>query len=131
MAAVGGLITAGVGIVFVSGFMHYVKSATENGSLDRNSAVGIRTRITTASDAAWRSGHRAAGPWLLSGAFTGYFITFLSLASAVYGMTSGGVGDAFMLIPGTGFLVLVVILVVAAIIADKHGSKAGANGHEE
>lgn len=131
MAAVGGLITAGVGIVFVSGFMHYVKSATENGSLDRNSAVGIRTKVTTASGPAWWEGHRAAGPWLLSGAFTGYFIAFLSLASAVYGMTSGGVGDAFMLIPGIGFLVLVVILVMATIIANKHGSKAEANGHKE
>ncbi|USY20527.1 SdpI family protein [Nocardiopsis exhalans] len=128
MAEVGGLITAGVGIVFVSGFMHYVKSATENRSLDRNSAVGIRTRVTTASDPAWWAGHRAAGPWLLSGSFTGYFISFLSLASAGYGMTSGGVGDAFMLIPGIGFLVLLVILVVATIIANKHGTKAEANG---
>lgn len=43
-------------------------------------------------------------------------------------MTSGGVGDAFMLIPGIGFLVLLVILVVATIIANKHGTKAEANG---
>lgn len=36
--------------------------AAAAGSLDRNGAVGIRTRDTRASDAAWVAGHAAALP---------------------------------------------------------------------
>lgn len=41
------------------------------GSLNRNPIAGVRTRITTSSDRAWRVGHQAAlRPTLISGAIT-------------------------------------------------------------
>ena len=37
------------------------------GRLPRNDWVGIRMHVVMSSDAAWRVGHRAGGPWLLAG----------------------------------------------------------------
>lgn len=42
------------------------------GSLERNSAIGLRTRATRASDEAWRAGHEAALPVMRQALQLGY-----------------------------------------------------------
>ena len=37
------------------------------GRLPKNDWFGMRLHVVMASDAAWRAGHRAGGPWLIAG----------------------------------------------------------------
>ncbi|WP_017609225.1 SdpI family protein [Nocardiopsis xinjiangensis] len=127
MEDLSGIISAAVGLLFLSGVVHFIKVATKNGTLDKNSAIGIRTKITTSSDVAWEAGHLAAGPWLLGGALTGYFMALLSAALTVFGALSDSLGPAVLLVPGSGFLAVCVTLIVATRIANKSGAEAEAN----
>jgi hypothetical protein len=59
-----------------------------NGSLARNNSAGVRTRITMASETAWRVGHRAALlPTVIAGAVTvawcSLSITFVPLRTPI------------------------------------------------
>lgn len=123
MEDLSGIVSASVGLLFLSGVLHFIKSATKSGVLDRNSAIGIRTRTTTSSDAAWEAGHHAAGPWLLAGALTGYFIALLSTVLTVFGALAGTLGPAALLVPGSGFLAVCVMLVVATVVANRSGAE--------
>ena len=127
MEDLSGVISAAVGLLFLSGVVHFIKAATKNGTLGRGSAIGIRTEVTTSSDAAWEAGHLAAGPWLLGGALTGYFTALLSVALVVFGVLSESLGPAVLLVPGFGFLSVCVNLVVATRVANKSGAEAEAN----
>ena len=44
---------------------------TKSGSIDRNAMIGIKTSATLASDSAWKAGHVAAQPALMTAAVTG------------------------------------------------------------
>lgn len=63
-----------------------IARSSERGTLARNGSVGIRSRATLASDAAWEAGHRAGGARLricglgaLIGAALGVLAGFLPL----------------------------------------------------
>lgn len=74
-ASVAGLVVLALVLLAV-----YVPS--RDGKLDRNGAVGIRTRKTMASEEAWIAGHRASAPWLLRA-------VFLAAIAAVAGIALG------------------------------------------
>ncbi|WP_225943658.1 SdpI family protein [Nocardiopsis terrae] len=95
-----------------------------SGNLGKNSAVGLRTRITKSSDAAWESGHRAAAPWLLACAYTGYSSSVLTVVFAVVAAVGGFSGVGAMIIPAIGFVAVIIILVVATAIAHRAGKDA-------
>ena len=59
MAAVIGIALAVAGLALI-----VVARLTGGGRLGRNRLVGIRTRATLTSDAAWAAAHRAAAPAL-------------------------------------------------------------------
>lgn len=59
----GYLIVAAVSVVLIV--------AVRKKAIDRNSAIGIRTRHTLASDAAWEAGQRAGVPYLFGMAVIG------------------------------------------------------------
>lgn len=57
-------IFGAMGLVVVGGAMLLIAGMGAKGSLARNGAVGIRTRATQVSDAAWQAGHESAAPVL-------------------------------------------------------------------
>ena len=61
-------IVLGAVMALVGVLLQWVASAGASGRLRRNAFVGIRTRSTLASDAAWLAAHRRAeGPTRLAG----------------------------------------------------------------
>lgn len=56
------LIIPAASLVMVGALLAWLAHASDQQHLGRNGAVGIRTRATLRSDAAWAAGHRAAVP---------------------------------------------------------------------
>lgn len=85
-----------------------VMRAGARGDLDRHGAVGIRTRHTQASDAAWRAGHAAAATWVK-------WSTLVALITVMAGLAlQWSVGDPFGVITALGGLLVHVIVLLLA-----------------
>ena len=123
MDPVGGLIF-GVGLLFLAGVLQTVKSQVSSGTLTRNSAVGIRTKATQSSDAAWEAGHRAAGPWLLASSITGAAAGVTAIVVAVALLATGGENPAVIAVPSAGLVAMMALLVTAAVKADSSAKNA-------
>lgn len=118
MDPVAGIVSA-VGLLSLSGLLHAIARQATTGRLGRNSAVGIRTRATRASDPAWRAGHRAAGPWLLASAVTGYGTGLLAAAFSVTLVLIGGNNVAPSAIGLSGYSLVIILLLVATARANR------------
>lgn len=122
MASAGLLV---LGICVVAGIAHYIRIATQRRILDRNAALGIRTRATSRSDAAWHTGHVAASPWLLTAAITGYFgavATALSIAMCAADV----IPDFGVFIVGLSSLLITAIAIVrGAVVAHAAAASIG------
>lgn len=82
------------------------------GKLERKYGVGVRTRATLASDAAWLAGHKVAFPGELIG-------TVAITAATIFAIfTAGSKGDWPMwLVVGLFIVNKIVVLVVASAAA--------------
>ncbi|MEU4565113.1 SdpI family protein [Micromonospora sp. NPDC023956] len=78
-----GLITALLGLLAVPLVCVGVTRAGANGQLERNGAVGIRTRDTQLSDAAWQAGHAAVLPVVTRTGWVGVVAAVLAVATHV------------------------------------------------
>lgn len=94
--------------------------AIKKGSLERNGAIGIRTKATLMSDAAWSEGHKAAIPYLNAVAITGFMGALFSVLAFVFLKPDNGVvtGSQFVL-PVATIIVQIAILLWSATKADK------------
>ncbi|MBK0865804.1 SdpI family protein [Saccharopolyspora sp. HNM0986] len=112
MAELGGVLFLALGLLLLSGVIHYVSRATADGTIGRNAMVGIRTRHTRASDRAWLVAHRTAAPWLVIGAWTGYFgaaLTVVAGGSLLATRIGSSAGVAIGFLGFAGVLVLLLI----------------------
>lgn len=55
-------VAGGIGLLVVALVVWWVTESAAHGKIGKNSAVGIRTSSTMASDGAWEAGHLAALP---------------------------------------------------------------------
>lgn len=114
MEAVGALFALAVGLIATAAAAHGVQTTYDRGNLNRNSMVGIRTKVTMSSERAWSAGHRAAGPWLLAAARIGYSIGALTGALAVLQLVIGSAFPLALTIPALGFATVIAVLIIGA-----------------
>jgi len=118
---VAGAGIAALGLLVLGGLLQASRSAVPSGRLERNSAVGIRTRATLSSDAAWLAGHRAAAGLPLAAALTGHAAGVLTLGTALLA-GEGGAALATVL-AAAGYLGVVGLVVAAAVAADREARR--------
>ncbi|MFJ3876583.1 SdpI family protein [Streptomyces sp. NPDC004126] len=113
------------GLVALGGVVHYLRNQVASGALGRNSAVGIRTAATMASDGAWQAGHAAAAPMLTAAFLTAYTAAGTSLALALTLALTGFGSPAAVIVPAAGMLVFLALLTTAAVKANSAARAAG------
>jgi uncharacterized membrane protein len=101
----------GGALVLVAGLVILVVAVLSwTGRLPLNTAVGIRTVKTMASQTSWRIAHRAAAPWLALG---GVFLTGSSVRTIVRRLPNVAARRA-LLIGGAFFAGALIIAKIAA-----------------
>ena len=123
-----GACVFGVGLLMMGVTIHYVKNQVAGGAISRNSAIGIRTKATMASDRAWEAGHAAAGPMLTATCLTAYTAGVLTVAIGL-ASTLGDVGKAVaIVVPLCGVGAVLTLLSTAAIKANSAARATGESG---
>lgn len=97
-----------------------------SGGVDRNSVVGIRTRHTQVSDAAWVAGHAAALPRVKTMVLVAVGTVVLAVVVTVWGGIGWGVAVAM-----AGFLIQVAVLIRATGAANEAAAGAAASAVED
>lgn len=92
------MIAAGTAVIWTAR-----KAAT--GRLERNWAMGLRTKRLMASDEAWETGHRAAAPMLMGAGA----VSIIAGAVTIPQPDDGAIGTAIVL-TGAGLLLVMVIV---------------------
>lgn len=108
----------------VGPLVHVMCRSAAKGNMMRNSAVGLRTRATVASDHAWEVGHRAALPVTRGAAWA---VPLLAVAALALALVRGldGVTEAAVLATGGLLIVLTVLAGVTAHRAARQANLAG------
>ena len=101
----------------LSVFVTVITALAGRGTITANGLVGIRTRATQSSDAAWRAGHRAATPVLVG-------LTIVTAVAAVIVLvaTRDSSSDATNT---TGLWVLALVGIGIVVAAVRANSVAG------
>jgi hypothetical protein len=97
-----------------------------SGGVVRNSAAGIRTRHTQASDAAWAAGHAAALQRVATMVPVAVGTVVLAVAVTVWGGIGWGVAVGM-----AGFLTQVAVLIWATGAANAAAARAAASAVED
>ncbi|MFF9839276.1 SdpI family protein [Streptomyces sp. NPDC013740] len=113
------------GLAPLGAVVHYVRNQVANGGIGRNSAVGIRTRATMASDRAWQAGHAAASPMLTAAFLTAYLAALTCLALALALTPAGSESPAAGIVAAAGLVAVLALLTAAAIKANSAARAAG------
>ncbi|XTZ17342.1 SdpI family protein [Micromonospora echinospora] len=122
-----GLVPLLFGVVAVPLICVAVTRAGADGRLRRNGAVGIRTRDTRASDAAWQAGHAAALPVVTR---TGWVAVGAVAFSVVTHVAAGGPWS--VLVGLAGLTGEILVLVLASVTAGRAArATTGADGTPE
>ncbi|WP_165358638.1 SdpI family protein [Haloactinopolyspora alba] len=113
-----------MGLLGLAVVLHSVNRAIVGGNLERNAAVGVRTKVTKSSDVAWHAGHLAAAPSLLAAARTGYVAGAATAVAALVPALTGRPYPALLVIPCCATVTLVVLLLIGTRKANEAGRDA-------
>ncbi|NYE00217.1 hypothetical protein BJY21_001401 [Kineosphaera limosa] len=116
-------LVSGVSLIGVSVLLWWVTASAARGDLGRNGAVGIRTAATTASDAAWVAGHRAALPTAKITGIVGAIIGGNLVGAGLWSPSEEPSGAVLVLF-AVGYSVIIVAALVAARIASQAAREA-------
>ncbi|WP_062392396.1 SdpI family protein [Gordonia phthalatica] len=118
-----GALTGAAGIVVIAGLgIIWLGRACGRGALARNQFVGIRTRWTMASDAAWDAGHRAgAHRMVMSGVGTAAIgvVAVAAVFLSVLGVSETGTAVTVVALVLCSTVWMVGWLLAATVTADR------------
>lgn len=90
--------------------------AASRGRLWRQRVVGLRTKVTMRSDAAWKAAHLAGGRWI-----TGSGAVLIAPAVALVALRPRGPAMAYLVLPAA--VVVLVLLIVGLMRGEAAASK--------
>jgi len=108
------------GLLILSAVFSILASSMSSGQLVRNSAVGIKTRHTLASDPAWLAGHLAAAATVKKAGLAGWAVLLGVAVLCVFKMWPWAMG-----LTGIGYLLLIGLMFLATSKANKAASRSG------
>ena len=113
----GTLVIGAAGLVLAALLALLVTKRAARGDVPLNSAVGIRTRTTTASQQAWVVAHRAALPWVTGAASASVAsagLAVVTVLGASAGRQIGQLPAEVVLFLGYGALVVLLVAATSA-----------------
>lgn len=113
-----------IGVVVLTMVCGSIASASARGALPRNGAIGIRTKATKSSDAAWDVGHRAAVPLMRWTTWFGVLMTVVTIVAVIVLRPGEGPGWE-VAAPILGFVGVFVGLMAAGVVADRAAKAVG------
>ncbi|MEU8762721.1 SdpI family protein [Streptomyces sp. NPDC048659] len=116
------------GLAALGAVVHYVRNQVAHGRIRRNSAVGIRTKATMASDEAWYAGHAAASPLLTASFLSAYTPAAACLLLALTSSRSPAAGIVAAAGAGSALTLLTAAAIKANSIAASAGDPEGRSG---
>ena len=108
------------GLLILSAVFSFLASSMSSGQLVRNSAVGIKTRHTLASDQAWLAGHLAAAATVRKAGLAGWAVLLGVAVLCGFKMWPWAMG-----LTGIGYLSLIGLMFVATSKANKAAHLVG------
>lgn len=107
------LVLPAASLVSLGLLLGWAARSSRTGTLERNALIGIRTRATMASDAAWDAGHRAAAPVL-------EVVAWASVVTGLVG-TVTAIADSWLaaVTVSVGYAALFVLLGLATARANR------------
>ncbi len=113
-----------IGVVVLAMVCGSTASASAKGTLPRNGAIGIRTKATKSSDAAWDAGHRAAVPIMRWTTWFGLLMTAVTVIAVIV-LHPGDEPGWEVSAPILGLLGVFAGLMAAAVFANRAAKAVG------
>lgn len=113
----GALLVIAAGFFLAAVIFGSMSRVIKSESFGRNRALGIRTRATLASDAAWARGHTASAPWILSSAIAAAAFGVAVMSLGFLGVEPSNV--AVVVLTLGGFAVVFACLIIGTSVANR------------
>ena len=120
-----GVGVGAVGLLQVAVVIYVVTKAAAAGTIDVNSAVGIRTKTTRSSQQAWEVAHRAAFPWVRGASVLCVTAAVVALAGLVFLRGSAEIVVGALVLGYVGLLVLMFVATAAGHRAVRRSESGG------
>ncbi|WP_416377470.1 hypothetical protein GC088_13835 [Arthrobacter sp. JZ12] len=112
------LIVAMVFFIWIAILFTGFSVMLRNDGLSRNGALGIRTRATMSSDAAWSRGQKAGAPWVLAGAIAAVAAAVAGLAALfLTGFEPSQTVNAAIIL--SGFALVIAMIITSGVTASR------------
>lgn len=125
-----GIVIGAVGLAMVGPVIYLVTKQASQGSIDVNSAIGIRTRTTKSSQEAWEVAHRAALPWVSVAGLVTTATAAISLTALVLANAANGSEYAPIVVLIAGYVGLLLLMSIATYVGNRAVHQSG-NPHNE
>lgn len=115
---IGGIVAA-LGMVVIAAVCGLLARMTRLHQLEPNGVIGLRTKATRSSPAAWQRGHDAARPWVLAaaGAAIGAGVIFVLVGALSGASTADEAVPTWSIL--VGYVAVSAVVVAAGVVADR------------